>query len=346
MRKSVPMEAKTEIHERNQKEDVRVKVLLAQVDGKLPNLALMKISAYHKALGDRVAIQRANTKRETFTPPFEMMHPDKMYVSVIFSDNLRLARKIHGSYPDSMLGGPGLGVPNRLPDYIDHLMPDYSLYDVDYSIGFTTRGCIRECGFCIVPKLEGCFKEQAEIKEFHHPDHKKLVLFDNNILVSKKFNEKLDYIQSRDLKVSFCQGLDARLVTLEIANRLSETKAYNLHFKNRCYYFAWDFMESEDQVLRGIQYMFDAGIPPRNMMVYVLVGYTGEGKTTHREDMYRFKKLREIGVDPFIMKYNGRTDAPFLNHLARWVNKRVYKSCEFVDYTRLPRDLQMEVANL
>jgi len=306
-----------------------MRVSLVQVDGKMPNLALMKLSAFHKAQGDTVGLNLAG--------------PELIYVSCVFSKNLSQAQGIGTFYPNAkvILGGPGLMTPNNLPDYVDHLMPDYSLYDIKYSIGFTSRGCINECGFCIVPLLEGMFREYAEIKEFHHPDHKKLILLDNNILASKILDKKLDYIQDNDLKVSFCQGLDARLVTPKIAARLAEIKSYNFHFTKRFYYFAWDFIENEDRVLRGLQYMLDAGISPRKLMVYVLVGYN----TTHEQDWYRYHKLRDLEVDPFIMKYNGRTDDKFLNHLARWVNKRIYKSCEFHEYKPLSPTLQMEVEN-
>lgn len=313
-------------------------VCLIHIDGSFSNPALMKISAHHKERGDRVVLQRANVKRQTFNYPLDMLAPDKIYISCVFSENLDLAKKIHNSHHDSMLGGPALETPNRLPPEMDHLMPDYSLYpENNYSIGKTQEGCIRDCGFCIVPKIEGCYKEYAEIKEFHNPSHKNVIILDNNILASRPrlLDEKFKYINESGAKFSFCQGFDARLVTKEIANRLSKMKCYNVHFGNRCYYFAWDFMKNEKTVLRGLNNMLEAGIPSYQIMVYVLVGYTGIGQTTHDQDMYRFRKLRELGVDPFIMKYNNRKDDLFLNHLARWVNRRVYKLCKFSEYDHL-----------
>ena len=287
----------------------------------------MKLSSYHRQQGDAVG--------------FNVADPEKIYISCIFSQNLTQARGVATFYPDAevKLGGPALGTPNSLPAEAEHLMPDYDLYDIDYSLGFTTRGCPNCCPFCIVPQLEGSFTEYAPIKEFHHPDHRKLVLYDNNFLASKLWREKLDYIEEQGLRVNFNQGLDARLITVEVAQRLAELPVYNFHFNHRTYHFAWDLMKNSDRIQNGFQLMLDAGVNPRNLMVYVLVGFN----TTHQEDMYRVNVLTELGMDPFIMKYNMRKDDPFLNHLARWVNKRLYKVFPFKDYDRLDRLTLAEV---
>jgi len=179
-----------------------------------------------------------------------------------------------------------------------------------------------------VPQIEGPFRENGIISEFYNPDFDKLVLWDNNLLASKLLYEKLDYIKDHDLKVSFNQGLDARLVTDKIASELAEVKSYNLHFTKPFYYFSWDLIENEKEVLRGLHRMIDAGIPVRCLMVYTLVGFN----TTHEQDYYRFQKLRELGADPFVMRYNNRKDDRWLNRFARWVNKRIYKSCELSEY--------------
>lgn len=296
-----------------------MKVLLVQVDGKMPNLALMKISAYHKYNGHEVGWAFAN--------------PDKVYVSCVFSQNLPHAKGISQFYPDAEfhIGGPGLGYPNSLPDSKEERMPDYSIYpDLDYSMGFTTRGCIRKCAFCVVPIIEGKFRIHQHPKIFCHPNFKKVVLLDNNILASGCFEDDMKWIQDQGLKVCFNQGLDARLVTEDIANTLANMKSYNLHFNNRTYYFAWDLIENEEQVLQGLNLMIDVGIHPRSLMVYVLVGFN----TTHEQDYYRFQELRKRGTDPFIMIYNNRKDDLWIRHFARWVNKRIYKSCALEDYDR------------
>ena len=147
-------------------------ILLIDFDSKIPNLAIMKISAYHKLKGDKVG--------------FKTRNPDIVYISCIFSKNLPRAKGIPTMFPKAEvhIGGPAFRSPNYLPDDIEHIMPDYSLYEMDYSMGFTTRGCIRNCSFCIVPKIEGKFREHAPISEFHNRDFDKLILLDNNFLAS------------------------------------------------------------------------------------------------------------------------------------------------------------------
>ena len=308
-----------------------MRVSLVQIDGKYPNLALMKLSSYHRSQGDQVGLNLGS--------------PDLIYVSCIFSQNLSQAQGVGLFYPQAevIVGGPALGVPNHLPEYAEHLMPDYSLYDVDYSSGYTQRGCPNACPFCIVPKLEGPFRECAEIKEFHHPDHRKLVLYDNNFIASTLYQEKLKYINDNDLKVNFNQGLDARLVTEQVAGELAETKVYNFHFNHRYYHFAWDLMKNSVKVVEGLQNMLDVGVNPRNLMVYVLVGFN----TTHEQDWDRVQTLIKMKIDPFVMKYNMRKDDQFLNALARWCNQPgLRKSHSFSDYDRLSPALKVEVAAL
>lgn len=294
-----------------------MKVLLVQMDGKMPNLALMKLSRMHRLRGDKVG--------------FHIGEPDRVYVSCIFKKNLSQALGVAKMYPgvETMFGGPAFEVPNHLPVEAEHLMPDYNLYpEMDFSLGYTQRGCPNNCPFCVVPKMEGAFREYASISEFQNDAFNNLVLYDNNFLASKLWREKLSYVESQGLKVCFNQGLDARLVDEERARWLVDAPSYNLSFENRTYYFAWDLMENSEAVIRGLQMMVDVGAKPRSLMCYVLVGFN----TTHQEDLYRFTKLREMRIDPFIMVYNNRRDDPWIRHLGRWVNRRVYKSCKLEDY--------------
>ncbi len=305
-------------------------ILLVHIDGKMPNLALMKISAYHKEKGDNVGWAWAN--------------PDRVYISCIFSKNLPHAKGVATFYPESeiRLGGPALECPNFLPGDIEHIMPDYSIYpDLDASMGFSTRGCIRSCPFCLVSKIEGEFTEHAPISEFHNPDFDKLLLFDNNFLASKKWKEKLDYIRDQDLKVNFNQGLDARLVDDEKAAALAETHSCNSQFSSRRYYFAWDLIENEGPIFNGLRKMIEVGVPPSQITVYMLTGFN----TTHKQDYYRFSKLREIGIEPYVMIYNNRKDDSWIRKFARWVNRPwFYKNFKFDEYDRLTPSQKVETA--
>lgn len=294
-----------------------MKILLIQFDGKMPNLVLMKLSAWHKLKRDITGFKIAN--------------PDKVYISSIFDWNKPIVQGIPKLFDCVVeLGGSGVNIKKKLPDEIEHIMPDYELYGIDYSMGFTSRGCPNNCPFCIVPVKEGAIREHSPIEEFLHPDHKKVILLDNNFLASPKWKEKIQYLIDRKLKVNFNQGNDIRLINEENAQLLSEVNFYNWKFSYKQLHFAWDFPQIEKKVEKGIHILNDAGIKSYRLMFYVLCGFN----TSFEQDMYRFKKLREWGVDPFIIIYNNKND-PLLHHFARWVNKRVYKSCEWEEYDRL-----------
>ena len=303
-----------------------MRILLIQVDGKMPNLALMKISAWHKNKGDIVG--------------FNISTPDKVYISSIFSWNASKVRGISKLFDCIVeIGGTGIDISKKLPYEIEHIMPDYDLYDIDYSMGFTSRGCIRNCPFCIVPKKEGYIREHSPFEEFLHPDHKKVILLDNNFLVSPKWKEKLEFLRDSGLMVNFNQGLDIRLINEENAGLLADIKFFNWKWTFRQLHFAWDFIEIEKEVERGIQILKNAGIKPYQLMFYILCGYN----TTFEEDMYRFKRLREWGVDPFVMIYNYQGKKkwkgdPRIPDFARWVNRRIYKSCSWEKYNEQQKD--------
>jgi len=277
-----------------------MKVGLIQVDGKMPNLALMKLSRYHKNKGDDVRIIDLSSLRI-----------DKWYGSKIF------------------MGGSGYDIKSKLPESIECLVPDYEKFNVDYSIGFSSRGCIRNCKFCIVSEKEGKIREV----DMDWIKHSKVILLDNNFLASPKWKEKLQHFIDNKIKVNFNQGLDIRLITEENAEVLAKVKYYDRNFIKRRIYFAWDDMKYEKAVRKGIKTLINAGIKPSHLMFYILVGYN----STHKEDMKRFEIIREYGADPYIQIYNNRKDDKWIRNFARWVNKRLYKVCEFKDYKRNKR---------
>jgi len=306
--------------------------LLIDIDNtEFPNLALMKISAWHKQRGDRVYLN------------VSPLPPHKVYISCVFSWNkpraLGIAKFFEGLGIEVELGGSGISLNSTLPDEIEHIMPDYSLYGIDYSMGFTSRGCIRNCPWCIVPKKEGYIKDWSPLSEFLKPGHEKVILLDNNFLASPRWHENLSKLAMSNLKVNFNQGLDIRLIDQENARLLAKTRYYDWHFKNRRLHFAFDFPEIEDEVIRGIGTLKKAGIPPRHLMFYMLVGfgvepseYTWDYFLEH--DYHRFEVLDRLGVLPYVMLYNDRRDIPLLRHFERWVNGRYYKVCRFEDYSR------------
>jgi hypothetical protein len=274
------------------------KIGLIQVDGKIPNLALMKLAKHYESLG-----------HEIFFIDLSTIKADFWFGSKIF------------------MGGSGYDIKATLPKEVEEITPDYEKFGLDYSIGFTSRGCIRNCDFCIVREKEGLFHnvDMSWIKQ------KKVLLLDNNFLASPEWKEKLQYFIDKKIKVCFNQGLDVRLITEEKAEMLSKVDYRDDQFKTKRIYFAWDNIKDEEAIVRGIGLLTSAGIKPQNIMVYVLVGFN----STFEQDMYRTKKLIDLKVKPFIMQYNRNSTKkrdPKLIDLARWINKRYYNFVKFEDY--------------
>jgi len=294
-------------------------ILLIDVDSTIPNLALMKISASHKLHGDQVALNRCSRG----------FNPEEVHVSCLFSKNRGKALGIPKMFNCPVKIG-GYGVNNiQLPDRIEHIMPDYKLYpNMDFSMGYTSRGCIRKCPFCKVPSTEGHIRNHASIGEFWNPKHKKVILLDNNFLASPKWKENIEFLLNHQIKVSICQGLDIRLVNDQNAFWLKQIDSRTITFKTKMYYFAFDNPKIEKAVIQGVSILKSQGISPYKLTFYVLCGFN----SSHEEDMHRFEILRSLGVNAYIMKYNDRKDDVWLNHFDRWVNRHFYKVCSFDDY--------------
>ena len=297
------------------------KVLLIDVDSKIPNLALMNISAFHKAKGDIVS--------------FDIKNPDIIYASVIFSKNKHDVDGLQLFFPNAeiYIGGSGIAY-NWLPSEMQKIMPDYDLYpNMQYSLGFTTRGCIRKCQFCIVPEKEGKYQRWMHISEFHDSRFKAVQLLDNNWYADKDwFFENSNWIIDNGLSV-IENGLDIRILDREIAEQLFKIKwAGTLHF-------AWDNVSDENSVIDGLKLLEEVGFNLRNQIqIYVLTDLN----TTIEEDLYRCNTLKELNTNPFVMKYQ-QIDSKYprslngkrANALQRWANnKKVFWTTDFIDYTR------------
>jgi len=330
-----------------------LKVLLVDVDSVWFNLALMKLSSWHKCRGDYVYLIRLPRKyRRGFGKPLDltinspMRNYDRAYVSCIFSENAPLAKGIvkmlESLGVEVELGGSGVDLKSQLPNEVEHIMPDYDLYGLNYSVGFITRGCIRSCPWCIVPLKEGKIRFNAPLKEFLHPRHRKVMLLDNNLLAYDGHIDVLRELALKRLMVSFNQGLDIRLIENENAKWLSHIKYRDDQFKAPRLYFSWDILNIESEVYRGIEILRKHGIPGRHMMFYMLCGYNVKREDYTWDyfmgnDYYRFQVLRRLGVMPYVMKYNGRNDIPLLNHFARYVNRHLYNTWTFQEYLKHKR---------
>lgn len=305
---------------------MKERILLVDADSvnDFPNLALMKISAFIKKFTGKSKVQIDLVKGIPEIAP--LVPYDKVYVSTVFFQSKKKVQNYVDQFnrDDIQVGGSGWDMGSQLFTDMEHIMPDYKLYGIDYSLGFTSRGCIRKCEFCDVPTKEGMIRNHAHISEFHRPKHKKVVLLDNNFLASPKWRENLQYIIDHELMVNFSQGLDIRLMTKMRARMLHKTQYYNWTFNRRGLHFAFDHTSHEGAVRRGLEILNNAGIKPYRSMFYILVGFN----TNHEQDMHRIMTIKELGAKPFVMIYN-KNDDHELRRLARWVNGRFH---EFLPY--------------
>ena len=285
-------------------------VKLIDIDSTIPNLALMQLSAYHTQLGDDVG--------------FDTPEPDLVYISCIFKKNASTARGVASYFPDSkiIIGGSGVDLKSAIPDGAQKIYPDYDLYPMDYDLGFTTRGCIRKCPFCVVPEKEGRLHHWMDIEEFHDPSHKVVHLLDNNLTASHDdFFKQTDFCIKNNLKLRVLPGMDIRLMTPEIAEQINRVKW------DGTINFAWDNMKDEVKVKAGIEMLREAGVNLRPKVVfYVLTTFN----TTHEEDLYRCNTLKDLGVSSFVMQFKPNKQS---KRLARWANRRwLYWSIPFDEY--------------
>lgn len=312
-----------------------MRIGLLDIDGIIPNIALMKISTYFKKQNVDVSFVQNNYKY------------NKIYASTLFTKSKPKCKTLLDFFNDTIeIGGTGWDINKTLPSAIDKEPPDFNLYTIkdilprikgimskeskikkatqiiNAGMGFTSRGCIRNCGFCVVPKKEGNFKHVAEIKDLLNPRSNVLILCDNNITADPNCIDKLHEIRDRGLYLDINQGIDIRILTDDIAKALSEIK----HL--RSIHYAWDLMIFEKSILEGIR-ILSKYIKPYKHMCFMLVGFN----TSFDEDYYRFKKLSELNIKPYVMIYNqNENHDQKLKHFARWVNGSFYHACSWNEY--------------
>jgi len=294
------------------------KIGLIDVDSHhYPNLALMKISAYHKSKGDTVEWWNA------------FMSYDRVYQSKIFTEEYTKDNEYFVKADEVIKGGTGYDLKNKLPNEIEHIFPDYSIYPTkDTAYGFLTRGCPRGCHFCVVAEKEGMKSIQvADLTEFWN-GQKNIEVLDPNLLACKNHITLLKQLSETNSTVNPNQGLDCRLLTEDNIYWLNQIKIKTMRF-------AWDYMREEMSVIKGLELYNKYGkirVKP-NKVVYVLVNYD----TTMEENLYRIYKLRDMGYAPYVMIYNKPSASKEIKRLQRWTNNRyIFWSCEkFEDYMKI-----------
>ena len=290
-------------------------VALIDVDGHsgFPNLALMKLSAWHKAHGDSV---------EWYQPLFATEPFDRVYMSKVFTFTPDYPYIINAK--EIVGGGTGYKKYEDLSPEIEYTFPDYSIYPkVDYAVGFLTRGCVRKCPWCVVPKKEGWIHAVNTWQNIKRPDSRDIVFLDNNILASEHGISQMQDMIGKNVRIDINQAMDARLVTREIAEIISKLKWIKQIL------FAADTSSMVPVVRQAVEYLKEFGVNPRRIFVYALIQDVEEA---HR----RICELDKMGVDPFAQPYrdfDGGEPTAEQKRLARWCNmKAIHKTVSFKEY--------------
>lgn len=305
-----------------------MKVMIFQLDGKIPNIACMRIADHHLRQGHKV------TFRWTGTPVRELGDaPDLVYGSAIFEKSLPSVHELQQQFPQAIVGGTGVNVASNLEAYgITTLRQDYSLYpEWRQSIGFTQRGCRLKCSFCVVPKKEGAVREEQTIPELWRGDPwpRELILLDNDFFGQPHWRQRIEEIRSGRFKVSFNQGINARFLNDESAAACASVDYRADDMKVKRIYTAWDNRKDEHLLFRGLSRLVKYGVKPDQIMVYMLVGYWPN--ETEEDRLYRRERLREFGCRPYPMPFVRTKE---LVGFQRWIVGAYDKRFSWEDWKR------------
>ena len=321
-------------------------VRITQIDGKLPNLALMAISAYHRKRGDDIYFTR-QVERGLFEPEY-----GAVYGSCIFQFARERAERLRAYFPNAIIGGTGMhaaedpeivqirkagGVAKQLmvSDIVGdepHEL-DYSIYpDFTGSIGFTQRGCRLRCGFCVVPWKEGKNQPVGTINQiWRGPGYPKNIhLLDNDFFGQANWRARVQEIRDGGFRVCLNQGINVRLINDEAAEALSTIEYRDDGFKERRLYTAWDNLKDERIFFDGVDRLERFGVPAKHIMAFMLVGYDKE--ETWERIWHRFNRMVARDIKPYPMVFDkSRTD---LVSWQRWVNTGLYRFVPWDEYKR------------
>lgn len=326
-------------------------VRLTQIDGKLPNLALMKLSHWHKSIGDDVFFE-SSINKGIFEPQYDIV-----YGSAIFTDSAKKIDLFKKQFPTAIVGGSGVDqiTPADKQVKVEKIIGcseygyehyDYSIYpEFSHSIGFSQRGCRLRCSFCGVPEKEGKNKVVNKISDIWRPGtQRKIHLLDNDFFGQAEWRERSEELLDGKFKVCFNQGINVRLIHKEGAEMLSKMKYMDDGFKKKRIYTAWDNRRDEAIFEKGIDILLNAGIKPPHIMVYMLCGYWRW--ETWDDIFFRLNRMIEIGMMPYPMVYmpadGNSIPKKLLKKFQQWVVRRYY---QFTTWEQFQTETEKEYYN-
>lgn len=289
----------------------------------------MRIADHHRERGDDVEFRHAPTVNSVERGMWD--DHDRVYASCIFARTAPVASRLLEVRRDAIVGGTGWSLLSTIEDHgITTARQDYSIYPGwRQSIGFTQRGCRLKCEFCVVPGKEGDVKEVSTIHDLWRGDPwpRELLLLDNDFFGQPRWKERIAEIRDGGFKVSFNQGINARMLSEEAAEAIASVDYRDDSMKDRRVYTAWDSREDEGTLFRGLRRLVKHGVSPDHIMVYMLIGYWhGE---TDDDWLYRQERLREFGCRPYPMPYV-RND--LTRGFQRWVVRRADLKVSWQEY--------------
>lgn len=284
--------------------------LVDQDNTRFPNYALMQVSAYHKKQGD--SVEWANIFGE-----YDIVYKSKVFTfseedSTLYKSDIILS------------GGTGYRDGRKDEKLSFNPVPDLDLYGCQHAYGFTTRGCIRNCYFCIVPEKEGKIRPDQKVKKLMQ-GKSTLILMDNNILAHPHGIQQIEYIAEKRIYVDFNQGLDVRLIDASICRLLQRVKFLS-PLRISC-----DSRDTIPSVLKAVQLLRWYNVTPVRYFCYVMVRDIEEG-------LEIVKFLKGISIDVFVQPYRGYSEkdeipSNELKKFARFVNKKqIFKTCTWEEY--------------
>ena len=301
----------------------------------------MRVATYHRDLGDEVVFRRADNPSIVERQIGDPETWDRVYGSLIFERTRPLGERVKVVYPEAVLGGTGWDVSSSLESVgIKTEKQDYSIYPGwSQSIGFSQRGCRLRCAFCVVPKKEGAVRETQSIAEIWRGDPwpREIILLDNDFFGQPRWANRIEELRAGRFKVSFNQGINARMLTDEAAAAIASVDYRDDSMKSKRIYTAWDNRKDEARLFAGLEALVKHGVRPQHIMVYMLIGYwPGE---THEDRDHRRARLREFGAMPYPMPFV-RTQE--LVGFQRWIIGAYDKRISWSDWERAkyqPRNL-------